>query len=216
MSALPVFYNFRRCPYCIRARMALLYAQISVRLREIMLRNKPNEMLAVSPKGTVPVLQLATNEVLEESLDIMQWALAQHDPAGWLNFKPEILEKINQLIVENDEVFKPVLDRYKYADRYDDVIMEQERDKGELFIKKLNDCLKTNHFLYGEHISLADVAIFPFIRQFVHVDKDWFYQRPYPKLMAWLNYFLESELFLKTMGRYPEWKVTGEEVSFPA
>ncbi|HMB60658.1 MAG TPA: glutathione S-transferase [Xanthomonadales bacterium] len=199
----PILYTFRRCPYAIRARMALAYAGIEVESREVFLKNKPPSMLQASPKGTVPVLVLPGNKVVDESYDVMCWALEQNDPAGW--FRPELQAETDALINENDFPFKRNLDRYKYADRYPGQTAEQYREAGEAFLQKLQAQLVGQRFLFGENMTLADVALFPFIRQFAFVDKAWFDQSPYPDLQRWLEAFLESGLFLSVMKKKAFW-----------
>lgn len=192
-------YSFRRCPYAMRARMALRYSGVPVDIIEVSLKAKPAEMLAISPKGTVPVLD-ADGQVIDESLEIMRWALAQHDPDSWLldgdSFGALWMDK---LIQGNDQVFKVHLNRYKYAERYPEQRMEVYRAEGELFLQKLDELLTDRDYLLAEHLSLADVALLPFVRQFAHVDREWFAQTPYVRLQAWLQRFLESELFTSIM-----------------
>ncbi|MDP3210209.1 glutathione S-transferase [Methylotenera sp.] len=196
---LPILYSYRRCPYAMRARMALKYAGIAIEIREISLRDKPAHLLEVSPKATVPVLVLLDGAVLEQSLDIMHWALQQHDMDGWLLADSE---QTQQLIAENDTSFKQALDRYKYAIRFPEQSMEDYRSQGEAFLAKLEQRLTQTNFLMGEQVSLADIAIFPFIRQFSAVDADWFASTPYVRLKAWLSLLVESELFNSIMGKY--------------
>lgn len=192
-----LLYSFRRCPYAMRARLALRYSGVPVRIIEVSLKAKPAEMLALSPKGTVPVLRV-DGRVIEESLLIMQWALAQHDPEGWLlQGDPRVLE----LIAENDGAFKHHLNRYKYAERYPEQPMEHYRAEGEVFLQKLEGLLAQNEYLLAEHLSLADVALAPFVRQFAHVDREWFAGTPYRRLQAWLQRFLESPLFIAVMAK---------------
>ena len=200
----PILYSFRRCPYAMRARLAIAYAGVPVELREVELRNKPQAMLLISPKGTVPVLQLEDGKVLAESLDIMLWALQQNDPEHWL--KTAGLDHANVLIRRNDEAFKYSLDRYKYADQYPDYSELYYRQQGELFLADLESLLTQSVFLCGEHFSLADAAILPFIRQFCAVDPAWFKASPYPALRQWLNHFLASSLLEQVMTRYPYWQ----------
>jgi glutathione S-transferase len=188
-------YSFRRCPYAMRARMALRYSAIPVDIVEVSLKAKPAEMLAISPKGTVPVLN-AGGQVIDESLEIMRWALAQHDPQGWLLDGDA---RIAELIEANDQGFKMQLNRYKYAERYPQQPMEVYRAEGALFLQKLNEMLKDRDYLLAERPSLADIALLPFVRQFAHVDREWFAQTPYVRLQAWLQRFLESELFTSIM-----------------
>ncbi|MEJ5061055.1 MULTISPECIES: glutathione S-transferase [unclassified Pseudomonas] len=192
-------YSFRRCPYAMRARMALHYAGVAVDIVEVSLKAKPAEMLALSSKGTVPVLN-ADGVVIDESLEIMRWAVAQSDPQNWL-FKedPQGQAQITALIEENDQVFKVHLNRYKYAERYPEQPMEVYRAEGELFLRKLDELLKERDYLLADHPSLADVALMPFIRQFAHVDREWFAQTPYRRLQAWLQQFLASPLFTSVM-----------------
>jgi len=197
----PILYTFRRCPYAMRARLALTYAGIQLEYREIMLKNKPQAMLNVSPKGTVPVLVLENGEIIDESLDIMLWALQQSNPKNWLQHKEEAFI----LIKENDNIFKPWLDRYKYADRFPEQTQTFYRTQGELFLHKLENNLSQFTFLLGNQPTLADFAIFPFVRQFAFVDKAWFNQSTYPKLQKWLNTHLENPLFEKIMVKHPVW-----------
>jgi glutathione S-transferase len=198
MLKSPVLYSFMRCPYAIRARMGLLYAGICYELREVSLKNKPPEMLAISPKGTTPVLQLTDGRVLEESLDIMDWAIAQNDPEGWRQFPQRQLELGQKLIALNDSKFKQILDRYKYHVRFTES-QSTYRSQAEPYLKRLEQLLQTHPFLLSDRPSVADVAIFPFIRQFAHVDLQWFDNSPYPALVRWLNFYKSSPLFLKVM-----------------
>lgn len=206
------FYSFRRCPYAMRARLALSYSQQKVQLREIILKEKPPEMLQLSSKGTVPVLQLSTGEVIDESLDIMVWALSQHDPDHWLT---DDLHTVLALIDENDFEFKAWLDKYKYADRFPEYTEEFYREQCEDFLVKLEQRLKQHTYLFSNTISLADMAIFPFIRQFAGVNKNWFEQAPYPHLQGWLDHLVNSPLFLSIMEKYPTWLSTQQSHNFP-
>ena len=201
----PILYSYRRCPYAMRARMALSYAGIQVEIREIALREKPAHMLAVSPKGTVPVLVLASNEVLEQSLDIMNWALQQSDVDEWI-IQDQAGQKLTaDLIATNDGAFKQSLDKYKYAIRFPENPPEIYRAQGEEFLQRLEMLLQQNTYLCRNTISKADVAIFPFVRQFSMVDENWFESADYPSLKAWLNGLLNSQLFLGVMQKYPVW-----------
>jgi glutathione S-transferase len=192
-------YSFRRCPYAMRARMALRYSGVAVDIVEVSLKAKPAEMLALSGKGTVPVLS-ADGRVIDESLDIMHWALAQNDPQDWLlKDDPVAAEQIAPLIEQNDQVFKVHLNRYKYAERYPEQPMEVYRSEGEVFLRRLDQLLEGRDYLLADHPSLADVALMPFVRQFAHVDRDWFGQTPYLRLQAWLQRLLESDLFTSIM-----------------
>ena len=198
MAALALLYSYRRCPYAMRARMALSYAGIAYQLHDISLKDKPAGLLAVSPKGTVPVLVLPDGRVLEQSLDIMHWALQQHDPSRWLDIDRD---NSQALISENDGAFKQTLDKYKYASRFPEQSAASYRSQAEVFLCKLEQALQERPFLSGAHLSLTDVAIFPFIRQFAAVDANWFALAAYPKLQAWLQARLESSLFLGVMAK---------------
>jgi glutathione S-transferase len=194
-------YSFRRCPYAMRARMALRYCEVAVDIVEVCLKAKPAEMLALSSKGTVPVLNV-DGQVIDESLDIMRWAVARHDPQDWLlKDDPQARIAIEALIEENDQHFKVHLNRYKYAERYPQQPMAFYRAEGEVFLRKLEELLEGRDYLLTDHPSLADVALMPFIRQFAHVDREWFAQTPYRRLQAWLQRFLESDLFTSVMAK---------------
>lgn len=192
-TTLPILYSFRRCPYAMRARFALHIAKIPYEHREISLKNKPLEMLEISPKGTVPVLLLADGKIIEESLDIMIWAMGAH-------LSPEDSE----LITQNDTSFKRALDRYKYPGRYPEEEGVNYRDHCVLFLEKLESRL--NPFLSGDTPTLVDMALFPFIRQFSSVDPEWFEVQPYPHLIKWLDYFMSSELYEQVMQKHPLWE----------
>ncbi|WP_095155684.1 glutathione S-transferase [Pseudomonas sp. Irchel 3E13] len=194
-----ILYSFRRCPYAMRARLALRYAGVAVRVEEVSLKAKPAEMLALSPKGTVPVLSV-DGRVLEESLDIMRWALAQNDPQDWL-LKDGPSAAIEQLIVRNDSEFKVHLNHYKYAERYPEQSREHYRRQAEVILADLEQRLSERAYLLASHPSLADAALLPFIRQFAGVEPQWFAEAPYPRLRAWLQGWLESELFKAVMAR---------------
>ena len=208
----PILYSFRRCPYAMRARLAIAVSGISVELREVILKDKPAEMLVASPKGTVPVLVLPASSVkegrvIDESLDIMRWALRLSDPENWLCADdPERLWQGEALIQENDTVFKPHLDRYKYFERYPAHPQQHYREQGEVTLVKLERLLQQHAYLTGEQCCLADMAIFPFIRQFAHVDREWFYNAPYPALQRWLDQQLNSELFTRVMQKSSPWQ----------
>jgi glutathione S-transferase len=200
-NPLPILYSFRRCPYAIRARLAIAYAGIPVEIREVQLKHKPEQMLAISPKGTVPVLQLPDGKVIEESLDIMRWTLPQNDPDNWLDTG----EGSERLIQWNDGDFKYYLDRYKYADRYPEFPESYYRSQAELFLAELESKLSLNTYLGGNHLSLLDAAIFPFIRQFAAVDNQWFQSSEYRHLNNWLSGLLVSDLFALVMVKYSVW-----------
>jgi glutathione S-transferase len=195
----PLLYTFRRCPYAIRARLAIFASGVDVEFHEVALRNKPRALLACSPKGTVPVLQCGDDSVLEESLDIMLWALRHNDPHDWLQGRPELTADAQMLLAENDGPFKQHLDRYKYADRYPQQSPAAYRALGESFLMQLEARLNRQTYLCGARISLADMAIAPFIRQFARVDSAWFYASPYLRLIDWLTEITNSELFVAVM-----------------
>lgn len=200
---LPILYSFRRCPYAIRARMAIAYASITLEMREVALANKPAAMLAVSPKGTVPVLQLS-DRVIDESIEVMRWALSQSDPENWLAVDSQ--QEQSTLIEENDNEFKGWLDKYKYWDRYPEQSQQDYRIKAENFLSTLELRLQQNSYLLGDNICMADIAIFPFIRQFAFVDKPWFDDADYPLVQRWLNQFLQSKLFEQVMEKHALWQ----------
>lgn len=212
--SLPILYSFRRCPYAMRARLGILLSHQTVSLKEIILKHKPESMLKASPKGTVPVLILPNKHVIDESLDIMQWALQQSDPHQLLPKNQSQRDLTNRLIEQNDVIFKPWLDKYKYADRYPEHSATEYRQQAEQFICQLEAKLTLSAQLLGENASLADYAIFPFIRQFAHVDITWFNQAPYPNTRRWLNKHIESEPFANIMQKYPLWLESQQMFTF--
>lgn len=198
----PILYSFRRCPYAMRARMALRIASIAHELREVKLADKPPELIEISAKATVPVLMLAGGKVLEESLDIMRWALVQSDPQGWLDGDD------TALIARNDGAFKHHLDRYKYPSRYSDEPGHGEVDhraKALAILEELDARLDGQAQLCGEQARLADIALFPFIRQFAHTDRAWFDAQPLARLQRWLAGHLASPLFAAIMQKFAPW-----------
>ena len=211
MIELPIVYSFRRCPYAMRARMAMARSRSGARLREVVLRDKPEAMLEVSPKGTVPVLVLANGEVIDESLDIMLWALSQYDPDGWLADRDNCLAWIER----NDQEFKGWLDKYKYANRHPEQTEHWYREQGEQFIQAMESQLSNKDWLGGSHCRLCDVAVFPFIRQFAGVDPKWWQSAPYPSTRAWLDRWLANPLFTSVMKKYPQWQPGDQEPLFP-
>ena len=215
-TRLPILYTFRRCPYAIRARMAIAYSGVSIVWREVLLSDKPDDLLRLSPKATVPVLQLDNGRIIDESLDIMFWAVSRNDPDCWFEVGAEKRKQIIELIENNDGQFKYDLDRYKYSDRYPENTLEQYRVLGEQFLERLEGNLKLTDYLVGNNQSLADIAIFPFVRQFSGVEPDWFQKADYPKLKIWLKHFLESELFLSVMPKYSQWREGDAPIVFPS
>ena len=195
----PVLYSFRRCPYAMRARMALHVSGIEVEHREIVLRAKPEAMLDASPKGTVPVLVLDDGRVIDESLDIMRWALRQNDPEGWLTGTE------HALIETNDGPFKHHLDRSKYSTRHGSDPAEH-RAAALAILAELDHRLQHQAHLHGEQRKFTDIAVFPFIRQFAHADREWFDAQPVPALRRWLDAHVESELFTAIMVKHTAWE----------
>lgn len=212
----PILYSFRRCPYAMRARLAVAYSQVQVELREVVLKDKPASLIALSPKATVPVLLTTEQTIIEESIEIMEWALQQNDPDNWLTDLSDQQKQLgNELIKYNDGEFKHYLDRYKYADRFPEHTEEHYRQQGELFLQKLEEQLQQNNYLLADHITWADMAIAPFIRQFASVDRAWFDSANYPKLQHWLQQFLDSDLFKRIMPKFKQWHEGDEVVHFP-
>ena len=203
---LPILYSFRRCPYAIRARLALQVSGVTYELREVLLREKPPAMLAASPKGSVPVLVLADGRVIDESWDIMQWALQTHDPANWLGHDGIYLAAAAALVAINDDRFKQALDCYKYANRHPEHSQSYYRGLGEEFLQQLEARLQTHQYLLGNECSIADAAVMPFIRQFSAVDQAWFDQSPYPMLRKWSETLIHSDLFNAIMQKHANWQ----------
>ena len=205
----PIFYSFRRCPYAMRARLALVISGTSCQIREVKLARKPAELIAASPKATVPVLIDKDGRVISESLDIMTWALAQHDPELWLE------RRDTDLIALNDGPFKHHLDRYKYPDRYGSDHMAH-RAAGCDILTMLDQRLGKTRHLSGDTRGLTDVAIFPFVRQFAETDRAWFDAQPLPHLQSWLHAHLASPLFNAIMIRLNPWQPGDPPQVFPA
>lgn len=205
LNPLPILYSFRRCPYAMRARLALRVAGQAVEHREIELKNKPIEMLQASPKGTVPVLVLADGTVLEQSLEIMRWALGRNDPDGWLGDDEASRQDARALIAQNDGEFKFHLDRFKYPHRYGlpDGVAHRELARG--FLAQLQTRLALGGFLSGTRFGLADAAIAPFVRQFAHTDTVWFSAQAWLGLAQWLADFEASAAFAQVMEKHPVW-----------
>jgi UPF0176 protein len=212
-AATPLLFSYRRCPYAIRARLALAYAKVGVQFHEVSLRDKPAQMLAVSPKGTVPVLVLPSGQVLEQSLDIMRWALLQHDPDDWLyaqadtnNPSPTHAQQQAELwLARNDGAFKRALDAYKYPERHFDKSQAEHRfDALKALIEPLEKQLSNNAYVLGARVSYVDAALVPFVRQFAAVDRSWFDDegtQSFPHVMRWLQGWLASSLFETVMAK---------------
>ena len=201
----PILYSFRRCPYAIRARMVLSYMEVSVELREVLLNERPQSLYKISSKGTVPVLLLKDGKVLDESLDIMQWAIKQ----GEQKLYEDKLNEQNQLIKYNDTKFKYWLDKYKYHVRYLEHSREYYQRKCSKTLAEYDMRLRENAYLMGDRIGLADIAIFPFIRQCANVDQNWFNNK-YPNLNRWLEIWKQSRLFKSVMMKYNQWRLGDE------
>ena len=210
MSAYPILWSFRRCPYAMRARLAIKASGQQVELREILLRDKPAPFIAASAKATVPVLVLSDGQVIEESREVMGWALSKSDPEGWLDeAEPESLDLYLDRL---DGPFKTDLDRYKYAARYAKTNSDKEeialahRHSGATFIAELDEILRQQPALSGAKLGLRDYATLPFIRQFRIADPDWFDAQDWPALQAWLQAFLSSSRFEAVMEKYTPWQ----------
>jgi len=224
--ALPILYSLRNCPYAMRARLAIFKSQQPVALRDVVLTNKPPEMILASAKATVPILVLSvpkqsthagsvTTEVIDESLDIMLWALDNSDPSDLLHSaSPEIRGDMLTLIADFDVEFKQRIEAYKCAKRYHEDNLTECRIACEDYIKKLEVRLTQHEFLFSAKESLADIALLPFIRQFARIERQWYLQSPYPNLKRWLNNYLQSSMFTKVMAKHPLWLDSGEEVVF--
>jgi glutathione S-transferase len=211
----PILYSFRRCPYAMRARLALDASGQECELREVKLREKPLEMLRVSSKGTVTVLVVADGEVIDESLDIMLWALGRSDPEHWLTPDLDSLPGTLALIAQFDSHFKQHLDTYKYPDRFAGADSLASRGEACLDVQLLESKLVRTPYLAGERVSLADMAIAPFIRQFANVDASWFSSQPWPAVQRWLKMIVASPRFERVMRTVPTWEPGTRGVSFP-
>lgn len=212
---VPVLYSFRRCPYAMRSRLALKYSGIQVELREVDLKAVPDALRKLVPDNpTVPVLQLQDGRVIDESWDVLLWAVREHDPHGWLGKDESKLVPAEQWVEMNDYSFKTDLDRYKYHERYPERTQLEYRQDAQEFIQDLENQLQQTPFLLGDSLSVADIGVLPFIRQFAFVDKAWFDQSPYPKVQAWLKVFLESGLFDSVMAKYAVWNTGDKPVMF--
>jgi glutathione S-transferase len=211
---LPVLYSFRRCPYAIRARLALKASATRVELREVVLRNKPPSLLQASPKATVPLLILPDGQIVDQSLDIMLWALSLRDPLHWLYGRDGPGAAMLAWVAACDGPFKHWLDRYKYADRYPAEPASVYRQRAEVFIEKLEQALSAGAFLLADHAGSADIALAPFVRQFALVDKDWFDHCRYRNTRAWLHTLTQSPLWSSVMHKYPPWQEGTAGVEF--
>ena len=209
--SMPIFWSFRRCPYAMRARLAVQCSGVAVELREILLKDKPAAFLDTSTSATVPALKEG-DLILDESLEIMFWALNKSDPLGWLAMP----EGGHDLIAECDGPFKSALDHTKYAVRYPDLDETEKRAKASIFLRKLNTLLAEKAYLLGNNPNLADMAILPFVRQFANTDRAWFDAQDWPALIRWLDRFLDSAEFAAIMTKNPPWVPDQEPVVFPS
>ncbi|MCL1078996.1 glutathione S-transferase [Parashewanella spongiae] len=215
--ALPILYSLRNCPYAMRARLALYASGQQVLLRDIVLSNKPAEMLIVSPKGTVPVLVTADKQVIDESLSIMKWAFSQTDPDDYLNkAHTSALVEMLSVIALFDNEFKGHLEKYRCSKRYHEPSLLEDRQQCERYLADLESRLSQHQYLMSDKPSLTDLALMPFIRQFARVERQWYLQSPYPNLRQWLNGYLQSKMFSKVMAQYPMWLDSKEDVVFGA
>jgi glutathione S-transferase len=215
---VPILYSLRNCPYAMRARIGIHKAQLQIDLREVNLKQKPVEMLAASAKGTVPILVLDNEQqpltVIDESLDVMLWALTKKDPDNLLHsFNQSALPKMLVLIRLFDDEFKTCLNAYKAAKRYREDNVIECRQACEVFIQELENRLMQSAFLMSEQESLADIALVPFIRQFAKVERQWYLQAPYPRVRQWLNRYLQSTMFTNVMAKHDLW-LTKDAQSF--
>ena len=214
-STLPILYSLQHCPYAMRARLGILLAEQPVMLRAITMDNKPEEMLLASPKGTVPVLVVDADTVVDESLDIMLWALQRSDPQNLLYLEEaQALPKMLKIIEENDNEFKPSLEKYKRSKRFHNEAEAADRLTCETFIQRLENRLAQHEFLMGATPSLLDYALLPFVRQFSKVNRQLFRDGPYSNLQRGLNHHMQSRLFARAMLKYPFWLESGEAFEF--
>ncbi|MDA0238178.1 MAG: glutathione S-transferase N-terminal domain-containing protein [Proteobacteria bacterium] len=214
---LPILWTFRRCPYAMRTRLAIKRSGISVYLREILLQDKPPEFIEDSEKATVPVLKLPDGKILEESLDIMRWALKQSDPDDWCQVLVAEADYSKAFLTELDGTFKDALDRYKYASRYalnGDAVL-RHRSIGTAFLQRINERLDEHPFVSGQKQGFLDIASLPFVRQFRIADPTWFDRQNWALLHVWLQQFIESEQFAVIMQKLKPWdSQQGEGIFF--
>jgi len=211
MPSQPILYSFRRCPYAMRARMALILNNITVELREVVLKDKPTQLLACSPKATVPVLVISPEFIIEESREIIDWSI-QHTDFPTFDLPCQLQRA---LVDFNDNEFKGHLDRYKYFDRFPEQPQSYYRQQATLFLEKLEQQLIHTPYLFGEEICYADIAIFPFIRQFSNVENGWLANSIYQNVQAWLERLISTAAFTTAMHRYPQWQEDANVVTFP-
>ena len=211
---LPVLYSFRRCPYAMRARMAIILSSTECELREILLKNKPEEMLSISPKGTVPVLAFE-NKVLDESLDVINWAFAKNS-SKFLKYSSSESKLSNYFVEMFDAKFKYHLDRYKYASRYERTSDDHQGECLKILLE-LNESIDADPWIFGATVSLLDISILPFIRQCKIANPHWFLEQDFKKVTNLLDYFESSALFHITMKKFDEWNPENPQiVIFPS
>lgn len=213
MKNIPLLYSLHNCPYAIRARMALYKAGLTVELRSIKLDNKPMQMLQASPKGSVPVLLISAPGsqdgvmVIDESLELMLWALAQNDPGNLLCPQKNVsLAEVVSFITEFEDKFVSALNAFACARRYHETNAEQLRQPCEGVLRELEKRLTLHAFLFADQESLADIALLPFLRKYARIDKQWFRQSPYPRVRQWLKQYLHSRMFSKVMEHHELWQ----------
>jgi len=212
---LPIIYSLRNCPFAMRARIAIYKSQQPVLLRDIVLKDKPQEMLVASPKGTVPVLITPNGTVIEESFEVMLWALSMSDPDDLLfSGDDEMLASMQTLIYRFDNEFKRCLENYKCAKRYSETNVIECRQACEAYIAQLEQLLTAHQYLMADRESLADIALLPFIRQFARVERQWYLQAPYPHVRQWLNHYLQSKMFSKVMTKHQLWLPNRSDLLF--
>lgn len=216
-NELHIIYSLRNCPFAMRARIAIYKSQQPVLLRDIVLSDKPAEMLTASPKGTVPVLVTPNGTVIEESYEVMLWALSMGDPDDLLfTDDEEMLDKMLALIYLFDSEFKGCLENYKCAKRYSETNIIECREACEVYITQLEQRLCQHQYLMADRESLADIALLPFIRQFARVERQWYLQAPYPHVRQWLNNYLQSKMFSKVMTKHELWLQNRADLRFGA
>lgn len=210
---IPILFSFRRCPYAMRARIAIKLCSLECEIREINLKLKNKEFLEISPKGTVPVLVLPDDKIIEESMDIIHWAISNNDPYNLKLKNLEIYNKDMDLISIFDNEFKYHLDRYKYNSRYKGINKEEHKYKARDLLVNLNNSLKEKQWLNGENISISDISILPFIRQYRIADIKWFDEKlELPNINRWLDKFLNSKIFNNVMKKYKIWETTDQKI----
>lgn len=212
----PILYSFKRCPYAMRARMIIFLTDIQCELREVHLKNKPQSMLDLSPKGTVPVLQIDAYKVIDESLEIVEWALGINDIFKKNKILPDQEVLTKDLISLFDDEFKFHLDRYKYSVRYQDANPIQSRSKCLEILNKTENSISNSNWFFGDSVNKLDICILPFIRQFRIADPEWFDSlNEIHQVKSWLKHFLKSPLLLNIMNKNGPWQEGDQALIFP-